>query len=56
MQNDVNLATQTAFNRGYNRVYFVYWNQPIGWVGVSVPESFVSVQDFGRISVYVYEV
>jgi hypothetical protein len=53
--NDVNSAVSTAFGRGFSQVFFVWWNTPIGWYGVSVPQSFVSVQDFGRISVYAYE-
>jgi hypothetical protein len=54
-ENDVNLAVNTTFVHGFSRVFFVWWNEPIGWYGVSVPEYFVSVQDFGRISVYAYE-
>lgn len=56
VQSDVDLAVKTAVDYGFGSVFFVYWNQPIGWVGVSVPDGFVSVQDFGRISVYAYEV
>jgi hypothetical protein len=51
----VNSAVSTAFSNGFSRVFFVWWNEPIGWYGISVPESFARVQDFGRISVYVYE-
>jgi hypothetical protein len=54
-ETDVNLAVNTAFGHGFSRVFFVWWNEPIGWYGISVPEYFVSVQDFGRISVYAYE-
>jgi len=54
-ENDVNSAVSTAFGHGFSRVFFVWWNTPIGWYGISVPGSFVSVQDFGRISVYAYE-
>jgi FtsH-binding integral membrane protein len=54
-ENDVNSAVSTAFGHGFSRVFFVWWNTPIGWYGVSVPQSFVSLQDFGRISVYAYE-
>ena len=53
-ENNPDSAVDTALQLGYNQVYFVWWNQPIGWYGVSVPQGFVSVQDFGRISVYVY--
>jgi hypothetical protein len=53
--NDVNTAVNTAFGHGFSRVFFVWWNTPIGWYGISVPQSFVSVQGFGRISVYAYE-
>jgi hypothetical protein len=52
---DVNSALNTGFENGFSSVFFVWWNEPIGWYGISVPESFVRVQDFGRISVYVYE-
>lgn len=52
---DVNSTVNPAFENGFSNVFFVWWNEPIGWYGISVPESFVCVQDFGRISVYVYE-
>ena len=52
---DVPLALSTAADNGFNQVYFVWWNVPIGWYGVSLSSDFVSVQDFGRISVYAYE-
>jgi hypothetical protein len=52
--NDVNLAVTTALEHDFTRVYFVWWNTPIGWYHVSVPQNLVSVQDFGRISIYVY--
>jgi hypothetical protein len=51
----VDSAVDTGFENGFSSVFFVWWNEPIGWYGISVPESFVRVQDFGRISVYVYE-
>jgi hypothetical protein len=54
-QTNVNSALNTGLANGFARVFFVWWNEPIGWYGISVPDSFVSVQDFGRISVYVYE-
>jgi hypothetical protein len=52
---DVDSAVNTGLENGFSSVFFVWWNEPIGWYGISVPESFVRVQDFGRISVYVYE-
>ena len=52
---DVDLAVNTALENGFESVYFVWWNQPIGWYGILVPEYFAEVQDFGRISVYSYE-
>ena len=51
---DVDLAVNLAFEEGFERVYFVWWNEPLGWYGVDVPEYFDSVEDFGRISVYCY--
>jgi hypothetical protein len=52
---DASVAIETALNHDFSHVYFVWWNEPIGWYCVSVPEHFVSVQNFGRISVYLYE-
>jgi hypothetical protein len=52
---DANSAVNTTFEIGFSRAFFVWWNEPIGWYGISVPESFIRVQDFGRISVYEYE-
>ncbi len=50
--NDGNLALDDALERGFDSVYFVWWNVDIGWYDVSVPETFVPLRDFGRISVY----
>ncbi len=49
-------AVELGFDRGFTCSYFVWWNEPHAWYPGSVPEGFVSVQDFDRISVYVYEV
>jgi hypothetical protein len=50
---DVDEAVNAASERGFNHVFFVWWNEPIGWYGITVPDSFARLQDFGRISVYV---
>jgi len=52
---DIDSALDIGFGNGFRSVFFVWWNEPIGWYGISVPESFVEVQTFGRISVYAYE-
>jgi len=52
---DVDLAVNTALEEGFESVFFVWWNEPIGWYGVSLPDYFVGLEDFGRISVYSYE-
>lgn len=54
--NSPDAAVATASSNGFSQLYFVGWNEPIGWSVDSVPDNFVSVQDFGRISVYVSEV
>lgn len=53
---DVDSAVDKAFESGFSQVFFVWWNQQVGWGDVSVPAGFTSVQDFGRISVYNYTV
>ena len=53
---DLDAGIVTASDHGYSQMFFVWWNVPIGWYGIYVPDRFVSVQDFGRISVFVYEV
>lgn len=55
--NSIDAAINSASSNGFGRVFFVWWNQPMNWcVDLSVPNGFVSVQDFGRISVYANEV
>ena len=49
-------AVNLGLDQGFSCSYFVWWNQPNGWYEGSVPDGFVDVQDFGRISVYAYEV
>jgi hypothetical protein len=50
--NDASLALDGALQRGFGSVYFVWWNEDIGWYDVSVPAQFTRLRDFGRISVY----
>jgi len=49
---DVDFAVDTALSCGFSQVFFVWWNQPIGWYGITVPAGFAKLWDFGRISVY----
>ena len=51
---DADRAVEAGFARGYSKVFFVWWNVPIGWYGVEVPVGFVQVFDSGRLSVYEY--
>jgi hypothetical protein len=51
-EKDLNQAVQTAYEHGFKQIFLIWWNQPTSWYGVSVPKSFVSVKDFGRISIY----
>lgn len=52
--NDIGLAVKTAVEHGFSSIVFVWWNEPIGWYGITVPDNFVELQNFGRISVYEY--
>lgn len=51
-KSDVLGAVDLAFQRGFSRVYLVWWSVDIGWYGLTVPEGFVSVYSSGRISVF----
>ena len=51
-QSDFESAIALAASHGLTREFFLWWNVNIGWYGVTVPNYFVRVQDFGRISVY----
>jgi len=50
--NDAGSGLDVALDRGFGLVYFVWWNTDIGWYNVSVPDQFVCLRTFGRISVY----
>jgi hypothetical protein len=60
--NDVDGALSVASERGFNPIYFVWWNEDflswqnksVGWYGLIPPKSFISVFSADRISVFVY--
>jgi len=49
---DVKGAVDVAVEYGFSRLYFVWWNEPIGWYGLMVPGDFSRVFSSGRISVF----
>ncbi len=53
-QIDINAAVSKASESGFSQVFFVWWNQQVGWGEFSLPAGFTLLQDFGRISVYSY--
>jgi hypothetical protein len=53
---DPEAAVDLGFDRGFSCSYFVWWNEPNSWYEGSVPEGFINVQNFDRLSIYVYEV
>jgi len=53
-KNDVKGAIDVAMERGFSGLYFVWWNENIGWYGLSLPSGFVSVYTSGRISAFEY--
>jgi len=52
---NVSMAVDTALSQGFNSIYFVWWNQNIGWYNFNPPDSFVPIKNFGRISVFKYK-
>jgi hypothetical protein len=54
--NDIDSAVNIALSYGFNKVYFVWWNAPLGWYDITVPKSFNGLRDFGRITVFSCEV
>ena len=50
--NNIEAASSHALENGFSSVYFVWWNEDIGWYGLTVPSDFVSVFESGRISVF----
>lgn len=50
--NDVTLAINMALENNFDTIYYVWWNTPIGWYNVSVPDDFVIMQSYNRISIY----
>jgi hypothetical protein len=53
-QVDVDVGVTKAVDSGFSSIYFVWWNKPIGWNENPVPDGFVEVEDFDRISIYSY--
>ena len=53
-KHDIEGSIYEAIERGYREIYFVWWNEDIGWYGFAVPESFGTVRSSGRISAFEY--
>lgn len=51
---NIDAAINAAHAQGFRTIYFVWWNTNIDWYDITVPSSFVPLQNFGRISVYSY--
>ena len=49
---DLDAATNLAVDEGFDKAYFVWWNQDIGWYNLRLSNDWVSVFDSGRISVF----
>jgi hypothetical protein len=49
---DINKALNKTLEQGFTIVYFVWWNENIGWYDLSVPRDFVIYFSSGRISVF----
>jgi len=49
---DLEAASNHAVAEGYESAYFVWWNEDIGWYNLPWSDSWTSVFDSGRISVY----
>jgi len=53
-RDDIEGAIDVALQQGLNDVYFVWWNENIGWYGLTVPNGFIAVFTSDRISVFKY--
>jgi len=53
--NNIKDAVNVAIERGFSHLYFVWWNENIGWYGLTVPKDFVAVYSSGRISAFRYD-
>lgn len=51
-KNDIEGAMNTALEKGFDTVYFVWWNENIGWYDLNVPKDFMAVFSSGRITVF----
>jgi len=49
---DLEVAINQAVSDGYDSLYFVWWNEDIGWYNLRISNDWDSVFDSGRISVY----
>jgi hypothetical protein len=51
-EDDIEGAVTVALEGGFDPVYLVWWNEDIGWYGLSIPEDFLNLFSSGRIAVF----
>jgi len=49
---DLQAAANLAVDEGFDKAYFVWWNEDIDWYNLRFSGAWTSVFDSGRISVY----
>lgn len=53
---DIDLATNIAVNQGFNKLFFVWWNNSNNWYQITVPNYFNETKVFDQISIYAYNI
>jgi len=51
---DMDAALNLSLYLGFDRIYLVWWSRNNEWYGLEIPKGFVSIRDFGRVSVFEY--
>ena len=49
---NIEAAINSAHTDGFQSIYIVWWNQDIDWYNLELSNNWISVYDYGRITVY----
>jgi len=51
---DAEDALKAALENNFHTIYLIWWNESIGWYGITIPKNFTSIFKSGRISIFKY--
>jgi len=52
--NNIKAALDLTLKEDLSKAYLIWWKQDIGWYNLTIPDQFIELKSFNRITIYLY--